>query len=408
MKAKGAKKGMAFQHRAEGGRRQNDRFPLLTFSTVDWDYLWHRPQALMSRWAGEGFPVLYVDSLGVRSPRLSDTGRILRRFRRGVFQSPGALREEAVPGVHVVSPLLLPFLNSPWARRSNVRRLVPRLRKQLLALGGGLPVIWIYLPTSTVLECARSIPHRLLVYEAIDALSSNPAGVARDFAAAEREILGLASLVITSSESLRREKAVWNANTHWVPSGVDDGFFTRPEVAAEVTELQRPRIGFFGTLDHRIDLEAMRQLAEAYRHWSFVLIGPTRVDLRPLTKLRNVHWLGAKEHRLLPAYLAGLQAVYLPYVRDEFTRHIYPAKINECLAAGLPVVATALPSLESMEGLIRLVRPGQSIGVELQSALREDDAERRARRVEAARASSWNVRYGQIRQLVAQALEERG
>jgi glycosyltransferase involved in cell wall biosynthesis len=189
-----------------------------------------------------------------------------------------------------------------------------------------------------------------------------------------------------------------------VPSGVDDEFFVPQSVPAEVAELPVPRIGFFGTLDHRLSLDTMRQLAEAHRRWSFVLIGPARVDLSTLTRLPNVHWLGPKEHGMLPGYLAGLQAVYLPYVRDEFTRHIYPAKIGECLALGLPVVATALPSLEPMEGLIRLVRPGQSFAEELQSALNEDNVELRERRVEAAKASSWQVRYRQIRQLVGKAL----
>lgn len=378
-------------------------FPVLAFSTVDWDYLWHRPQALMCRFAAEGWPVLYVDSIGLRSPGIRDMTRIVQRLRRAFIRRPGALREP-LPGVRVLSPVLLPFLDSPLACAINVHRLVSRLRHGLKAMNAGDPVMWIYLPTQTVLECVRALPHRLLVYEAIDALGSNPAGVAQGFDAAERQILAMADLVITSSESLWREKREWNANTHWVPSGVDDDFFVPGAVPAEVARLPRPRIGFFGTLDHRLDLDVMRELAEARRAWSFVLIGPSRVDLGALTRLPNVHWLGSKEHRSLPGYLAGLQAVYLPYVRDEFTGHIYPAKINECLAAGLPVVATALPSLEPMQGLIRLVREGGSFGAELQSALAEDSAALRRQRVEAARASSWNVRYRQIRQLLDTAL----
>jgi glycosyltransferase involved in cell wall biosynthesis len=378
-------------------------FPVLTFSTVDWYDVWHRPQAVMSRLAGDGCPVLYVDTLGLRTPRPRDLARILARLRNAVVSSNGALREP-VPGVRVLSPLLLPFLDSCLARKANVRWLVPRLRRHLNALGGGDPVVWVYLPTKTVLDCVKAIPRRLLVYESIDALASNPAGVSRDFHVAEREILTTANLVITSSETLRREKAAWNANTHHVAPGVDDEFFAPRATPGEIAALPTPRVGFFGTIDHRLDLELMRRLAERYRSWSFVLIGPARVDLSALTSLANVHWLGPKQHAELPGYVSGLDAVFLPYVTDDFTRHIYPAKIHECLALGLPVVATVLPSLEPFEGLIRLVRPGQSFGEELESSLQEDDRELRGRRVDVARASSWNVRYAQIRQLVDAAL----
>lgn len=381
-------------------------FPVLTFSTVDWHDVWQRPQALMSRLAGDGCAVLYVDTLGLRSPRPRDLARILARLRNALASSNGALREP-VPGVRVLSPLLLPFLDSRLARRANVRRLVPRLRRHLEMLGRGDPVVWIYLPTRTVLDCVKALPRRLLVYESIDALASNPAGVSRDFDVAEREILTSANLVLTSSETLQRKKAAWNANTHWVPPGVGDEFFAPHTTPREIADLPAPRVGFFGTIDHRLDLDVMRRLAETYRGWSFVLIGPARVDLGALTALPNVHWLGPKKHAELPGYVAALDAVVLPYVTDEFTRHIHPAKIHECLAVGLPVVATRLPSLEPLQGLIRLVRPGQSFGEELESSLREDDEELRSRRVEAARASSWNVRYAQIRQLLDEALASR-
>jgi glycosyltransferase involved in cell wall biosynthesis len=377
------------------------------FSTVDWDYLWHRPQVVMSRLARDDWQVLYVDTLGLRTPRPRDLPRILSRVRhRLAAQTSGLL--EPVPGLRVLSPLLLPLLNSPLARRINVRRLVPQFARHLKALGSGDPVVWVYLPTMTVLDCIRALPHRLLVYEAIDALASNPAGASLDFDVAEQQILRQADLVITSSESLQRDKAPHNANTHWVPSGVAEAFFTPQAVPSEITTLPAPRIGFFGTFDHRLDLALMCQLAAEHPGWIFVLIGPARIDLARLTAHPNVHWLGTKPHAELPGLLAGLSAVYLPYILDDFTAHIYPAKIHECLALGLPVVATSLPALEPFEGLIRLVRPGQRFGEGLRLALAEDDPDLRQRRVVMARENSWDVRYGEICRLLERALAARG
>ena len=356
----------------------------------------------MTRLAADNFRVLYVDNLGLRSPRLRDLPRIASRLRRRLATVVGDLPEPA-PGIRVFSPLLLPMLNSHIARRLNVWRLVTRLREHLRAMEAGDPVIWVYLPTWTVLQCIQKLPHSLLVYEAIDALASNPAGVSRDFHAAETEILRRADLVITSSRSLYQEKVAQNPNTHWVPSGVAEDFFTVHSSAKEVEAIPGPRIGFFGTLDHRLDLTLMSDLAAHRSDWSFVLIGPTRCDVGRLTKMANVHLLGAKPHAELPCYMAGLDAIYLPYVLDEFTKHIFPAKIQECLALGMPVVATALPALEPFKGVVSLVRPGEVFEEALKTAITEDEPERRQQRQDLARANSWDSRYEDIRTLVEEA-----
>lgn len=378
---------------------------ILTFSTVEWHYLWHRPQAVMSRLAGDGWPVLYVDTLGLRSPRPRDLMRILSRLR--IRGARDGFTRTPVQGVQVISPLLLPFLNSRLACQLNVRHLVPRLRDRIESLGEDYVIIWVYLPTWTVLQCIRAIPHSLLVYEVIDALASNPAGVSKGFYSSEREIQERADLVVTSSESLYREKAIQNPNTHWVPSGVDEGFFSAGVTAQEMQTIRGPRIGFFGTVDHRLDLDLISRLASDNPDWSFVLIGPVRCEVKKLANLDNVYCLGSKSHETLPTYLSGLDVIFLPYIIDEFTRHIYPAKIHECLAMGLPIVATALPSLTPFEGLVRLVRPGQSFAESISAALVEDDQELCRQRRKLALANSWDKRYQDIRKLVVDAIDEK-
>ena len=372
---------------------------ILCFSTVDWDYLWHRPQAVMSRFAQDGYRILYVDTLGLRSPKIGDLPRIASRLRNRLRVRSGGLRQPEA-GVFVYSPLVLPFLDSRVARRINVNYMVPRLRRQLDQIGGDDLIAWVYLPTWTVLECVRRIPHRVLVYEAIDALASNPAGVSRDYKAAEREVLQRADLVIATSESLYQEKAAFNANTHWVPAGVAEGFFAEGESAEEVAEISGPRIGFFGTLDHRLDLKLMGDLARAHPEWAFVLIGAARCDIGSLVAEENVHFLGPKLHGELPRYLRGLDVLYLPYAVDDFTRHVYPAKIFECLALGKPVVATALPALREFGEAVRLVEGREGFERELREAVMEEDPGLRGRRVELARGNSWEGRFRKIRMLV--------
>lgn len=388
---------------------------VLCFSTVDWDYLWHRPQAVMSSLAQDGHRVLYVDTIGLRSPRLQDAGRVLARL---LNRARGGLRgtSRPHPGIQVVSPILLPWLDSRLVRRVNVGLLVRRLRRLLHGMDRRDLMIWVYLPTATVLACVERLPHRLLVYEAIDALESNPAGVSRDYTQSERTLLARADLVLATSPALFEAKTAHNANTHFVPPGVAGTFFADASVDAqgeaaagilppELAGIDRPRVGFFGTIDHRLDLDLVRTLARRHPDWSFVLIGPARCDVNSLSAAANVHLLGPLPHVRLVPYLRHMDVFLLPYVVDDFTRAVYPAKIYECLAVGRPVVATRLPALEEKEfaGLVHLAADQGEFEAALTAALAEDDPTLAARRRERARENSWEARYRQIRSLVRAA-----
>ncbi len=358
----------------------------------------------MSRLAADGFSVLFVETIGVRSPRWQDWRRVTGRLRqalRPAGQVPRATGSPAlaVPsGITVYSPLVLPFLDSPVACRVNAALLTAALRRRLARLAPGVaPVVWVYLPTWTVLQCVRRLRHRALVLEAIDALASNPAGVSRGFVAAEQELVRRAGLVLATSEALLAERAPLNPNTHWVPAGVDAPFFLPTAAAAEVAAIRPPRFGFFGALDHRVDTKLLAALATARPEWSWVLIGPQRVELQPLLAHRNVHWLGQRAHAELPSLLAGVDVSVLPYVEDDFTRYVFPAKIFECLALGRPVVATALPALARLVPHVRLARGQAEFAAALEAGLHDTDPVARAARVAVARANGWDLRYGQIR-----------
>ena len=353
----------------------------------------------MSQFARDGYQVLYVETLGLRSPGIGDLPRIASRLRNRFKARASGLRQTENE-VHVCSPLLLPFLNSRLARRLNLYRLIPTLQKALAKIGAEELIVWVYLPTWTVLQCVKNIPHRMLVYECIDALSSNPAGVSLGYQAAEKEILQGADLVLASSKSLYEEKKPYNPRTYWVPSGVAAHFFAPKEPAAGFEHIKKPRIGFLGALDHRLDLELMQTLAQGHPDWSFVLIGAANCDISSLLEEKNIHFLGRKTHAELPGYISGLDVIYLPYVVDRFTLHIFPAKIYECLATGKPVVATVLPSLEVLSGVVRLAEGVADFDKALEEAVAEENESLGQQRVELARANSWESRFRQIRAYV--------
>jgi len=376
---------------------------IICFSTVDWDHLWYHPQALMSRFRQDGHQVIYVDTIGLRSPKLKDLRRIFLRIKN-LLQAPSRDGRITKEGISVFSPFILPFLNSRLACYINVKWLVYKLNKLTKNLGSEKPILWIYLPTWTVFECVRRIPHQLLVYNSIDALDASPNGVSRNYAIAEAEILKRADLVLTTSETLYQEKLPYNKNSHWVPPGVDGSWFDPCNPASKVINLPQPRIGFFGAIDHRLDLDLIVTLAQNHEDWVFVLIGTVRCDVSILRNKKNVHFLGPKPHSELVRYVSGLDVVFLPYVLDDFTRHIQPAKLYECLAVGKPVVATCLPSLESFDGFVSLAEGVDAFGRALTDAIAENTPELQEERREVARANSWERRYQEIITLVKDAM----
>ncbi|MBM3155217.1 MAG: glycosyltransferase family 1 protein [Chloroflexi bacterium] len=385
---------------------------ILCFSIIDWDYLWHRPQELMSRFARDDNRVLYVDTLGVRSPGMRDLRRVIMRLKhwlQGGIQGSRCVAEN----LYVYSPGILPFLNWTWAQRVNGWILQTSLRRIMQSLHFSQPIIWTYLPTRAVLHLIEGIGHKMLIYDCLDAIAYNPAGVVGDYAQTERRLVERADLVFATSGVLYRERAPYNEHIYQVPYGVNVDHYLQPGLEnvpppRDLAKMNQPRVGFFGAIDHRLDLELLMHLARAHPEWALVLIGSAKMDLSPILEFENVHFLGIKPHQLLPRYLAHLDVLIIPYLINEFTRHIYPAKIYECLASGKPVVATDLPELRSLSGVIGIASDMGQFTELVSRAMIEDTLDLRQRRIDIAKHNSWAARYEFISEKVAQRLHEEG
>ena len=178
------------------------------------------------------------------------------------------------------------------------------------------------------------------------------------------ELTQRADLVITTSENLRRSREQLNPHTHTVLNAADVEIFNRaldPDLPlpADLAAIPAPRMGVVGLHDSRLDVDALEAIATADPSWQVVLIGPVKsgqVDEQRLRRLPNVHLLGEKPRPELPAYLKGMACALIPYKANELTRNIFPLKLFEYLAAGVPVVAGGLPELQSFSGTIAIRR----------------------------------------------------
>jgi len=366
---------------------------------ADWDTeLWTNQHHLMSRLAREN-RVLFVESLGLRQPQLAgrDIKRIARRLRRGLAAP------RPVDGLHVLSPLVLPFHRHRLARELN-RRLLPALvRRATRRLGLERPILWAYVPQAEILIDALN--PELVIYHCVDDIAAQPGIDAASFRSAENRFTPRAELVLASAPALAARLRAISSNVLDAPNVADTELFSRalapgpldPAMAA----LSQPRIVFTGAVAAtKLDLRLLAALARGRPDWSFALVGPVgpgdpRTDVSTLATEPNIHLLGPRAYGELPDVLRAADAGLIPYARNELTESIFPMKVYEYLAAGLPVVATPLPALTDIAD-VATAPNAQGVAELLDEALAHDNPERRAARSRAAATHSWDRRLEEI------------
>ena len=337
----------------------------IVLATADWDHpLWTNKQHTAVSLAALGHRVLYVESLGLRPPRRggADLPRILKRLRR-VARPPRPVQR----GIWVWSPLVLPGASHPLARRLN--RLLVRGGLHLMRRWLGLqdPILWTYNPLTQ--EVLSLTSFAASVYHCVDRIQAQPEMPEWRIERAEQQLCCAATAVFTTAPELQRSLEPLNPQTHLFGNVADFDHFARAwrspcSGPAELMSLPTPRLIFMGAIDaYKLDLVALTQLARKRPDWSFVLIGPIgeadpSTDAGALCSCSNVHWVGPRPYVELPDWLAHADVALLPLQLNSYTRNMFPMKFFEYLAAAVPVVATAIPSLEQFGDSALLVAPG--------------------------------------------------
>jgi glycosyltransferase involved in cell wall biosynthesis len=371
---------------------------------ADWDTeLWTNQQHLMSRLAREN-KVLFIESLGLRRPTLAgrDVRRILRRARRAL-----ALRRTP-EGPAVLSPLVIPLHGSGAIRAINSKLLAAQVRRAARKLGMREPILWGYVPQAEVLLAA--LDPALVVYHCVDDIAAQAGIDAASFRAAEERFASRADLVLASAPALAERMRALSHNVLYAPNVADTSHFATAlepgPLDAALAALPEPRIVFTGAIvATKLDMPLLVELSRAQPSWSFALVGPVgsgdpRTDVSALAREPNVHMLGARPYSELPAVLRGAAAGIIPYAHNPLTASIFPMKVYEYLAAGLPVVATELPALADVSE-VQTARDAQQMAAALRRALDADTRELRASRSRTASEHSWERRLQEIADAIA-------
>ena len=252
------------------------------------------------------------------------------------------------------------------------------------------------------------------VYDCMDELSAF-AGAPTGLRAKERALLSLADVVLTGGRSLYEAKRTLHDNVHECPSSVDVAHFALARTSmpepADQQRIPRPRIGFFGVLDERLDRQLLGEIAQRSPEWHFVIVGPVvKIDPRHLPSFPNIHYLGPKSYKDLPNYIAGWDVAMLPFARNEATRFISPTKTPEYLAAGRPVVSTSIADVVvpyGRDGLARIADTPDIFTEAIRAALCEPTSRWLPRADAFLSGNSWDATWSRISQHLRTAIDTR-
>jgi len=340
---------------------------IVVFSHLRWEFVFQRPQHLLSR-LSRHFPIVVVEeplptSGPARLERMSpcDGVEVLRPH------TPVEARGFHDDQLAAMQPLISAYLNTSQIDDY---------------------VVWFYTPMA--LPLLGDLAPRAVVYDCMDELSAfkNAPPQMREREAA---LLERADLVATGGPRLYAAKRDANPNVLCLPSAVDAHHYATHRAQADgagmahASELQgripAPRLGFFGVIDERLDLDLVAALADADPEWQVVMVGPVvKIDAETLPRRINLHWLGQQPYAVLPQLVAGWDICLMPFALNESTDFISPTKTLEYMAAGKPVVSTPIHDVQAMFGdLVAIAKDSEGFIGACRRALDESEEERNDR-----------------------------
>src|SRR5678815_2970292 len=363
---------------------------LVCFSHLRWDFVHQRPQHLLTRSARDR-RVFFVEE---------------PVFDQGSMQLRILEREN---GVQVVVPHLPEGLRSDVATAAIMKDMTRRL---LLENGIREYVFWYYTPMALIFT--DDFNPIASIYDCMDELSAFKGANSR-LPEMERQLFERVDLVFTGGHSLYEAKRYAHPAVHSFPSAIDISHFGQARFLTtdpiDQKDIPHPRLGFFGVIDERFDIDLLDALARRRPDWQFIMIGPVvKIDPKSLPGHSNIHYLGSKKYEELPAYLSNWDVALLLFARNESTRFISPTKTPEYLAAGKPVVSTSIQDVVRPYGEMNLISvadtPEEFVRAAEEFLTRSYEQTDWLARVDKFLANmSWDKTWRQMSNLINQAVE---
>lgn len=373
------------------GHSLDDSIDLICLSHLRWDFVFQRPQHLLTRFARERRVFFFEE------PIHDDTS------------APWLDISHRGDGLYVVVPRLPQGMASTDVE-STQRDLLDQMRKEHEIRDF---ILWFYTPMAH--GFSNHLEPVVTVFDCMDELSAFK-NAPQQLLDREAAVLHRADVVFTGGQSLYEVKRDRHPHVYAFPSSIDRDHFAQArnpiEEPADQSSIPHPRIGFFGVIDERFDIELLSGIADARPDWHFVMIGPVvKIDPSDLPQRDNIQYLGSKQYGELPAYLAGWDIAALLFARNEATRFISPTKTPEYLAAARPVVSTSIRDVVRPYGDAGVVEIADTVEEFVEATerlLAMSDRDEWLARVDAMLAkTSWDKTWTDMSVLITDAMNSR-
>lgn len=360
---------------------------LIVFCHLRWDFVFQRPQHLMTRLA-EHYDILFIEE-----PMHTEGEARLEKT-------------EVAPNITVCRP------HTPIQQFGFHDDQLPTLQALLADLvpQDEAPIVWFYTPMA--LPLLQVFKPSKVIYDCMDELAMFK-NAPKQLLQRESALLNIADVVFTGGPSLYQSKRDRHANAHCFSSSVDAKHFRQAQDRAishpDQAHIPHPRLGFYGVIDERFDANLVASMADAHPDWQIVLVGPVvKIDPATLPKQPNVHYMGQRTYDQLPQFLAGWDVCLLPFAMNDSTKFISPTKVLEYMAAELPCVSTPITDVKVPYGdIVEIAESHQDFiaACERQLALGGDERHGQARRMrEIVAGTSWDLTASRMHELIGNAV----
>lgn len=385
---------------------------IICISSIDWDFIWQGHQEIMLTLAKNGNRVLFIENTGARTPGIRDLTRIKKRIINWWSGLKGIRKEDG--NLYVFSPIVLPFPYLRFATSINGLLILSVLKKWMKIMDFTDPIVWVFLPTPLSLNIIDSLNSKAVIYYCIDNFRVSSVS-AKKIKKSEIKILNMADLVFVTSKELYNYCSKFNNKVKIFPFAVNLQQFDKAKsekavIPAELKNIKKPVIGYVGGVHKWIDLELLKKAATRYPEYSFVFVGPLQTDVSTLSKLKNIYFLGKKEHKAIPQFINHFDACVIPYLITEYTANVYPTKLNEYLIMGKPVISTMLPEVVNFNkenDNVISIGTGHDDFIDLVGKEIGAGGSGFDRRVSAAKKNGWDARIKEMSDLIKETLAEK-
>ena len=391
------------------------RTSIICIAQTPWKGEFQRPAVQLLTELSPRYKVLYVDYQYTYKDLLMHYAGKIQVPVRKITSDEGALEKITFPNQGEIyiwtPPVMVPINWMPaslhdYFLKRNIDKLLKGLRPVMHELGMEDPIVINAFHPVYGLPLIGKLNERVNIYYCFDEITAEP-WMAKHGSRYEAPFLKKADAVVSTSDTLRIAKGKIQPYSYAVKNGANFELFHQAYALRATTDRSQKTVGYLGTADNRVDADIVEYCVKHLPSVTFQFIGPVHHPelVRRLEAYPNVEFVGSKEPEELPRYMAGMHAGIIPFVRNEHTYTIYPLKINEYLAAGLPVVSTEFSMLNDFEGIISLANTPETFLEALQRALAEIDSPSAADRVATARNNSWTRRAEEFEDVMNATLQ---